>query len=325
MPVKTLNRPPAPDNTIAKNGKRVPASEKGKSPKKKGHSNKPAARSAPRPAPTPAQPAANGKHPPKVTATIPLVAKREPFKLPKRFEPFPGSICGTLADIRVKRQNAANEEHNMVDYLKTLDEWFTRHGDPGDLPPEDADAAAVEQHRERLEIFRAKSTEYKRTEDARDGARSLQRWLAKKYDAIIDLAMNPKLHAKATDDAIIEAMKDGPDMPLFKMAKDKGAVEDGSTHREREDGTLEPGEDGYVDDCEYVNRPIETLAGLTASDGSRLVSDEAIQAMKEYGWEIIKHINNLDIPGLTPGDAKAIEHACGLLEDREKGTTTHAA
>ena len=323
MPVKSLKH--SNNGTIAKNGKRVPAAEKGKAPtKKKGHSNKPAARSAPRSAEEVGK-QVEQKKPPQTTGTIPLVAKREPFKLPNRFEPFPGTICGTLADIRVKRQNAANEEHNMVDYLKTLDEWFTRHGDPGDLPPEDADAAAVERHRERLEIFRAKSTEYKRTEDARDAARSLQRWLAKKYDAIIDLAMNPKLHAKATDDAIIEAMKDGPDMPLFKMAKDKGAVEDGSTHREREDGTLEPGEDGYVDDCEYVNRPIETLAGLTASDGSRLVSDEAIQAMKEYGWEIIKHINNLDIPGLTPGDAKAIEHACGLLEDREKGTTTHAA
>ena len=66
-------------------------------------------------------------------------------------------------------------------------------------------------------------------------------------------------------------------------------------------------------------------ASLTASDGTQLVTDEAIRAIKEYGWEIIKHINNLDIPGLTPGDAKAIEHACGLLEDREKGTTTHAA
>ena len=73
--------------------------------------------------------------------------------------------------------------------------------DPGDLPPEDADAAAVKQHRERLEIFRAKSTEYKlHRGPATRPALSSAGW-PKKYDAIIDLAMNPKLHAKATDDA----------------------------------------------------------------------------------------------------------------------------
>lgn len=262
MAVKTMSRKgkPAKGDTISKNGKRVPAERRGKDEKREPKTHAAANAQA---AATPPKPA----------------VKPKPYKVPTKYAAFSGSICGTLAQIRVRRQNAANEEHNAVEYIKTLDQWMTNHGDPGAEPPDGADAKAIAEHSEKLDIYQAKCTEYVRAEQARDSARASQRWLAKRYDAVIDLAIEPDLNDEATADKLRECMDGEPPPPLFKIAAEK-------TRKDEDDGDKSAGvpeHDDQTDDGSGVftypgafkvrsyriGTPVQTVK---ASDGDDLMN-----------------------------------------------------
>lgn len=294
--------------TISKNGKRVPASEKGKAPKKGGAKEKPAAEPKPAPAPaTKPDPSSNGK--------APAPSKRRPAA--ETMNPWPASVCARLSELKIKRDNAIGEEANMVRYRKTLDDWFTENGDPGDSPrsnkPTDEERAL---HAERLNVYDHKCREYVRCKNAIEAARSLQRWLADKVGAIIGLATEGKLRPEQLEDEVASATDNEPPMPLFHIPpEEQSTVPDGSKHRQNEDGSL-----SSVDEKEpnYVKRPIGSLVDVKFPTGHKLageqiVSDRAVACLKEAGLKIIRDINNLDLPGLSPGDVKSIEFAIDVL------------
>jgi len=134
---------------------------------------------------------------------------------------FPIIACKVLMELRAKRQKASNEESNMVDYRKTLDEWFSQNGDPGDASPENADVSAMRLHAERLALFRNRCTEHTRTLRAIDASRHVIRWLAGKYDRVIDLASEGWLKEDQLQDELNKLLSDQPALPLFSIPPDE--------------------------------------------------------------------------------------------------------
>jgi hypothetical protein len=262
--------------TISKNGRRVAAESKGKAPKKSGPTRR---GRPPKSAAGKSAPAADAKSPAASSASTPpsKPAPARPISKPTLTKPkaaftaFPSKICAMLAQIRVNRQNAQNEERSMVKRRKQLDQWFEKNGDPGEScekknpTPED-----LSLHAERRETYHLQTAEYKRTNDAIKSARTVQNWLAEKADSVVDMGMDPKLSDDFVDDAIDELIKQAPEMPLFSIAKEPTEAEPGSEHVDKHDGTIEPIDGPKIGGQYYVSDPNDPTAwAIVRVDGRK--------------------------------------------------------
>jgi hypothetical protein len=330
--------------TISKNGKRVPADQKGRAPKKPAKFQTSSAKIKERaaagfkknPATKPEKTGAATKpEPPPAVFTAP---HKPVLKKPKGdLAAFPAKICALLGQVRVQRSNAQNEERSMVKHRKSLDQWFTKNGDPGETcatkHPTDEESRL---HAERLDLYRRQSAEYKRVVDAIKLSRTAQHWLAEKADSLIDMGMEGRISDDMLDDAIDELIKQAPDLPLFSITEheDKGKAKPGSEHIDKHDGTTVSMDDGdglpadpEDDDTQYqyVNQPVEHLITLE-KHGAPVVSDAAVACLKRAEIEYIRQISNLDsVPGLSAADVKGIDTAIGMLMKAEKQQAAAAA
>lgn len=279
--------------TISKNGKRVPASEKGKGKKKSAPNFQPKLDM-------------NGKHGKKPRSPAPHksgVVRRPKEagpagKSPPIWEnldkPWSLTTCRRVIAIAVEHNNALSKRAALKEQLKYV---------KNELEADNLSDAEEKKYTQKLWHLEQDIDSTKQREKA----------------ATADMV---RICIESVGGTVFEQSQDRP-------AKDDGPDEDGlytngSEHVDKHDGSTAeikpaptPARELDDADFQYVHKPIEHLR-TAQKHGQQIVSDAAIACLRRAGLEQIRDINSLDLPGLTKGDAQAIEAALEMFATAEQ-------
>lgn len=240
---------------------------------------------------------------------------------------FHPRVCAMLVDLRVRRQNSANEERNMIAYRNTLKSWFSKTGDAGDAPDPKASNEQRALHSERLKVFSSKCVAYTRTLMSIDQARLLKNWLAGKYDSVIDLAINGRLSEDALDEALAKLGEDAPPMPLFHIEPDDEEAEAAAA------GPV--GEKKKPSDLKVAVPPSAAIAfdaGTSMADVG--IAEKSVLGLRDVGLITLGDLmkfragpenKRLTLLGVNGKDELALEGMCRVIAAELKPKHTAAA
>ena len=275
--------------TISKNGRRVPASSKGKA----------------EPKPRKSRP----NFPPRLNMGDKAPSRRRPrpekssvVRRPKEAAPAPGSpapiwenlkkpwalsTCHRIIAVAVEHNNAVSKRAQLAEQRKYV---------KGELERDNLTDAEEKKLAQQLWHLTSEMDQVKQKEKA----------------ATVDMV---RICIESVGGTVFEQADEKPEPD---EDPDQGKLyPPGSEHIDKHDGTTKPAKEPQ--EPGYVKQPLEHLrtvpSAVGMADGGPLVSAEAIAAMTNYGWTLIRHINGdlSKVPGLSKFDARDIETAIDEL------------